>query len=134
MDWTREVELPGDTRRTLNLGPLNGRTPFADLDVGLPARVVLEPGDATRYEFLLVPLVGELEGAGGYSVAPVHVAHVPVNLASTGTFCAIPLIPSYPLGPYDFECYATEYTRYVVAAFHNALGEALRERHAEPVR
>lgn len=108
--------------RPLTMGPVNITLAqvAALLDARRPVRVVLEPGDATRYEFLLVPLVGQLAGTGGYDDGAL--AHIPVNHWNDSSLMA--LQPQFSAGPFDFQAYANGHTRLVMAEFHNLLREA----------
>lgn len=85
---------------------------------GYPVRVVLEPGDMTRYEFLMVRMT-HTTASGGYR--PGTIAHVAVNLGTDGRFFA--LTPGQTCGPWDFDAYKNEHTREVMAAFYNKLWE-----------
>jgi hypothetical protein len=109
--------------RDLTMEPANGITleEIAErLRAGLPTRVVLEPGDATRYEFLLVPLSGQTEGCGGYGEGSI--AHIPCNLTTDGQFLAVRL--SEHRGEWTFATYRNAHARAVMAAFYAALQEA----------
>lgn len=109
--------------RELNLSPVNITLAqiVALLDARRPVRVELQPGDATRYEFLIVPLVGQLSGTGHYSDGCL--AHVPVNLRTDGRFTAFDL--DFEVGPYDLETYQNEHTRNVLAHFYLALRQEM---------
>jgi hypothetical protein len=115
----------------LNLRPINLSVEEMTglLHQGNPVRVILEPGDTTRYEFLIVPLVGQLAGTGAtvegsYAFVPVR-GHM-----KQGTFIAV--WPNMEPPVAHFTGLLSYHTSSVIAAFFHCLLAEMREVFSTP--
>lgn len=110
-DWKVEVN-----ERLLDLHPVDDQPHLlhgAHL-AGHPYRVVLEPGDATRYDLLFVP-IRDAWRPDALDPHGDHVLVVSLNLAMRNTPPVVDL--RWAPGPYDFSDTFTGYTAEILAAF-----------------
>lgn len=114
-----DIEFP--VSRSLDLRPVNiaPQQLVECLSRGETVLVRLEPGDATRYDFFLVPLIGENVPT---AARDGWLGLVPLNVGK-GTA----LLPPTPnISQFDFsELEMSGYTRAVIAKFYNLLMEEL---------
>lgn len=120
-----KVELPWGEYRSLDLAPVNitPETLLSRLSRGETVMVRLEPGDATRYDFFIIPLI---EDNVPTRAREGWIGVVPVNL-STGQESIAYLDPLREANRFDFaDILVVPYTQVVYAGFFNLLIEALR--------
>lgn len=121
--WERTVEY-ADRTQTLNFEPAN----ISNLELlhrlheGETTRVILEPGDATRYDLLIIPLNDQTSPTGvpGYEG---WFGYVFLNNASRKQFLTLRPSTCWPM---DFSGHiVNDWSRHVLSNFHNLLMEEL---------
>lgn len=123
MERAVTLDYPGaEGGRPFDMRPKNITVPevMRELGEGRPVRIVLEPGDATRYEFAVVPCTGTMRGFNHYDPSADYLLHVPGNLAVQQEE---PIMVGSQFFAPDilFRAYRNPHTRKILGAFYRTL-------------